>query len=113
MTHLEMLPRPAAISPKRLQEVLGGCAQPTVRLDRERHELVLAGIAEPPEFPHLIYIPYRLQPAWQHARHGKVRAFRRFGDAGQYEFVPFALETEEASMGAITLLDAEVKTMTK
>ena len=27
------------------------------------------------------------------AEDGKVRAFRRFGDAGQYEFVPFALES--------------------
>jgi hypothetical protein len=27
------------------------------------------------------------------AEEGKVRAFRRFGDAGQYEFVPFALES--------------------
>ena len=24
---------------------------------------------------------------------GKVRAFRKFADAGQYEFVPFALES--------------------
>jgi hypothetical protein len=31
--------------------------------------------------------------AAQRAEEGKVRAFRRFGDAGQYEFVPFALES--------------------
>ena len=31
--------------------------------------------------------------AAQRAEDGKVRAFRRFGDAGQYEFVPFALES--------------------
>ena len=31
--------------------------------------------------------------AAQRAEENKVRAFRRFGDAGQYEFVPFALES--------------------
>ena len=30
--------------------------------------------------------------AAQRAGEGKVRRFREFGDAGQYEFVPFALE---------------------
>ena len=31
--------------------------------------------------------------AAQRAGEGKVRRFREFGDAGQYEFVPFALES--------------------
>jgi hypothetical protein len=31
--------------------------------------------------------------AAQRAEDGKVRNFRRFGDAGQYEFVPFAVES--------------------
>ena len=31
--------------------------------------------------------------AAQRAEDGKVRAFRKFADAGQYEFVPFALES--------------------
>ena len=31
--------------------------------------------------------------ATQRAEENKVRAFSRFGDAGQYEFVPFALES--------------------
>ena len=31
--------------------------------------------------------------AAKRAEDGKVREFRRFGDAGQYEFVPFAVES--------------------